>query len=157
MKVWSALPGRSVWPVGLPKATAASADGRWALGCISYGDLQVWDTASGRWREPFRPLEPALPGGFQPEQPVGGSRRRRIPSVGCGREHGAVGGRTLGGSNVMFVARFSPDGRWIASVDTGGVVSLWEGALLPPALVGRLRAAFLITGSPSARPPIASC
>ncbi|MCZ7635473.1 MAG: hypothetical protein M5U12_05130 [Verrucomicrobia bacterium] len=128
VKVWSALPGRSVWPVGLwPKATAASADGRWALGCISYGDLQVWDTASGtlaraipaRWSQPYL-------ADFSPNNrwvvttstdPIG-----RVWDVSTGQLVGAL----LGGSNVMFVARFSPDGRWIASVDTGGVVSLWE-------------------------------
>ncbi|MBE7504361.1 MAG: protein kinase [Verrucomicrobiales bacterium] len=128
VKVWSALPGRSVWPVGLwPKATAASTDGRWALGCISYGDLQVWETASGmlaraipaRWSQPYL-------ADFSPNNrwvvttstdPIG-----RVWDVSTGQLVGAL----LGGSNVMFVARFSPDGRWIASVDTGGVVSLWE-------------------------------
>ncbi|MCZ7638516.1 MAG: hypothetical protein M5U12_22180 [Verrucomicrobia bacterium] len=126
VKVWSALPGRSVWPVGLwPKATAASADGRWALGCISYGDLQVWDTASGtlaraipaRWSQPYlADFSPNNRWVTTSTDPIG-----RVWDVSTGQLVGAL----LGGSNVMFVARFSPDGRWIASVAPGGVVSRW--------------------------------
>src|SRR5262249_11657763 len=128
-RIWDAATYEPLWTLnqkGAITGTAFSPDGKLVLTSGSNETVKLWDAASGKVLGALRPKKAVRQATFN----VDGTRILARTSDGVVREYDVQNPRKPG---LLFTlpaekvndARFSPDGRLIATVDRAGRAQLW--------------------------------